>query len=104
MQNQIVDVNKFVTHPGFSTISETILAHLDPETLANCRLVSKPWKHFTDTSKKVLLVQVEQLMNNDMQIPGNECYEVESIIEKWPRYQRVLNFMKTKVPLEGIRF
>ena len=50
-----------------------------------------------------------KLMNYDLQIPGtfdpeDECYEVESIIERWPRYQRVLNFMKTEVPLEGIRF
>ena len=62
--NQIVDANLFVAHPGFSTINETIFGHLDPETLANCRLVSKAWKHFIDTSKKVLLVQVDQLMNS----------------------------------------
>ena len=105
--NPIVDANLFVAHPGFSTINETIFGHLDPETLANCRLVSKAWKHFIDTSKKVLLVQVDQLMNYDMKIPEtfdrkDGTYEVTSIVERWPRYQRILKFLKTKATLDEI--
>ena len=107
-ENPIVDANLFVAHPGFSTINETIFGHLDPETLANCRLVSKAWKHFIDTSKKVLLVQVDHLMNYDMKRPEtfdrkDETYEVTSIIERWPTYQRVLKFLKTKATLNEIK-
>ena len=107
-KNVIVDTDQFVSHPGFATINKTIFAHLDPKSLANCRLVSKSWKNFIDTSKTILLVQIHQLMHYDMKLEGtydpqDNSYLVESIIEHWPSYDRVLSFMKTEATLEEIK-
>ena len=107
-KNVIVDTDQFVSHPGFATINKTIFAHLDPKSLANSRLVSKSWKNFIDTSKTILLVQIHQLMHYDMKLQGtydpqDKSYLVESIIEHWPSYDRVLSFMKTEATLEEIK-
>ena len=105
-KNVIVDTDLFVYHPGFATINKTIFAHLDPKSLANSRLVSKSWKNFIDTSKTTLLVQIHQLMHYDMKLtydPQDKSYLVESIIEHWPSYDRVLSFMKTEATLEEIK-
>ena len=94
MRDKLVSIN-----------DDIFLSHFD---LQLCRLVSKSWKNFIDTSKTILLVQIYQLMHYDMILQGtydpqDNSYHVESIIEHWPNYDRVFSFMKTEANLEEIK-
>ena len=52
----MVNLEQFVMNPGLQHLAENILLNLDPKTLENFRLVSKPFRQFID-GKKVFIKQ-----------------------------------------------
>ena len=53
---------QFIDNPGLQYVAEHIFLDLPPQSLAICRLISKPWKNFIDSRRSLILLQVKQLL------------------------------------------
>ena len=55
---------QFIDNPGLQYVAEHIFLDLPPQSLAICRLVSKPWRNFIDSRRSLILLQIQQLLTN----------------------------------------
>ena len=91
-----LELELFLKNPGLSQICEIILWYLDPWTLANFRQASKKWKHFIDNTRKLLLLQIKQMLNTRKLIPYNTrlLLRVTTILMKWPQMIEVFKYLQ----------
>ena len=91
---RIFDLSKLISNQGYDCIVEAIFTNMDPASLVKCRLVSKSWKALIDTRRTILVYQLQQLKQNQLEIPNMkvsivQCQRKYSIIEKFPEFRQV---------------
>ena len=66
-------LDRLIVNPGFHLVAEQIYSYLDPQSLANCRSVSRQWKAFIDGRKwksfnSVISLKMHQLITKQQEI------------------------------------
>ena len=54
-----------LVNPGLNHIIDLISSHLNPKSLAQCRLVCKPWKDLIDNHRTWLSFQLDHIQNQE---------------------------------------
>ena len=73
---EIFELSKLISNPGYDWIVETIFSKLDPESLAKCRLVSKACKDRIDNRRSLLVLQLQAMKQLGLNNPsGQEWYQ-----------------------------
>ena len=93
--------------PGFQSLVTQILMNLDPESLFNCRLLSKVFKNFIDNTKVLIGQHIKQaitrrelnLQNKDAEWyePENEKYYEDLILKSKYHNKVFYNLCMTKL-------
>ena len=56
----MTSLDQIIHNPGFHAVAIAIFLNLDPESLGNCRLLSKVYKDFIDNTKSMILLKIKQ--------------------------------------------
>ena len=99
-------MKEFLENPGLDHIAIHISRHLDPKSLASCRLVSHSWRNLIDNDRPWLVFQLNHIQNteksfidcNTIQIKGptlkstiaKRFPEWTSVIEQFTKRQKII--------------
>ena len=85
-------MDKFLANPGHHTIVRHLSSFLDANSLAQCRLVCKPFKEIIDSDRQWLIVQVEHIHQKEERIPRIHArISIESLFPLWTSFIRKLS-------------
>ena len=105
-----MDLHELISNPGYDCVVENIFSNMDPNTLANCRLVSKQWKDVIDNRKALLICQLQHLKLNQLEVEHSDDFKKDcskpgrfwnklrnvvwakrkqSVIERFPAFRQV---------------
>ena len=58
-------MDAFLDNPGLNHIVKLISSHLNPESLAQCRLVCKTWRVLIDNHRTWMVFQLDHIKNQE---------------------------------------
>ena len=58
-------MDALLVNHGLNHIGKLISSHLNPKSLAQCRLVCKPWKDLIDNHRTWLSFQLDHIQNQE---------------------------------------
>ena len=104
LKSRYVRMDELVCNPGLEHLAEEIFSYLEPNDLMNCCLVSKSWKEICE--KPMWRLRLEYFTNKKL-LKGDPKWkwsgEPIPLVEMYPEYQAVCNYVKHQESLENLR-
>ena len=60
----MISLDQIIYNPGFHAVAIEIFLNLDPESLGNCRVLSKVYKYFIDNTKPLMILTIKHANSN----------------------------------------
>ena len=96
-----------LANQGFDLLINHISSFLDAKSLAQCRLVSKPWKALIDKHRLWLIFQLDHMQNHEKSFINHGKYkktlEKANISTKFPEWNQVTDKFK-KANISSLKF
>ena len=100
-------MDALLVNQGLNYIGKLISSHLNPKSLAQCRLVCKPWKDLIDNHRTWLSFQLDHIQNQDKSFIDDEKEEkslvTTTISSRFPEWTNVIERFSRKQNLPRLK-